>query len=75
MRIECPNIDLRAEHRKFIDYWISEPGQRGTKLDWNATWRNWIRRSRPSHSNGKPSGVDKARAILATLNTSQGELT
>lgn len=29
---------------QFKDYWIAMPGQRGVKLDWCATWRNWIRR-------------------------------
>ena len=47
----------------FRDYWISQPGQKGVKLDWLATWRNWIRReidrggkaSRSGHMpNGKP---------------------
>ena len=28
---------------KFKDYWISQPGQKGVKLDWFATWRNWVR--------------------------------
>jgi hypothetical protein len=28
---------------EFIDYWIGIPGQRGTKLDWSATWRNRVR--------------------------------
>lgn len=28
---------------EFIDYWIAVPGQRGTKLDWDATFRNRIR--------------------------------
>jgi uncharacterized protein YdaU (DUF1376 family) len=27
----------------FRDYWVSVPGQKGVKLDWTATWRNWIR--------------------------------
>ncbi len=43
-------IDLGAEPSKvdgmwaeFIDYWIGVPGQRGTKLDWSATWRNRVR--------------------------------
>ena len=27
----------------FRDYWVSSP--KGTKLDWEATWRNWVRRS------------------------------
>ena len=28
---------------KFRDYWIGVPGARGTKLDWPATWRNFVR--------------------------------
>ena len=28
---------------KFRDHWISQPGQRGVKVDWLATWRNWCR--------------------------------
>ncbi len=42
MRDECPGVDLQAEHRKFCDYWRSK-GER--RVDWNATWRNWIRRA------------------------------
>ena len=28
----------------FRDYWTAQPGQKGVKLDWDATWRNWVRR-------------------------------
>ncbi len=45
MRAECPYVDQQSEHRKFVDYWRGQPGQRGVKLDWPATYRNWIRRS------------------------------
>lgn len=45
MKTECPTVDLEAEHRKFIDYWIAKTGKDATKLDWDATWRNWIRRA------------------------------
>lgn len=31
------------QREKFIDYWISKPGQRGIKLCWNRTFKNWIR--------------------------------
>ena len=44
MRQECPSVDLEAEHRIFVDYWIAQPGQKGVKVDWPATWRNWMRR-------------------------------
>ena len=26
-----------------MDYWISKPGKDGLKLDWRATFRNWVR--------------------------------
>ncbi|WP_198407106.1 hypothetical protein [Nocardia terpenica] len=45
MRAECPHVDLRAEHTKFVDYWRSQPGAKARKADWDATWRNWIRRA------------------------------
>lgn len=28
---------------KFKDHWRAAPGQRGVKVDWEATWRNWLR--------------------------------
>jgi uncharacterized protein YdaU (DUF1376 family) len=28
---------------QFKDYWIAQPGQKGVKADWPATWRNWVR--------------------------------
>jgi len=28
---------------QFKDYWIAQAGQKGVKLDWFATWRNWVR--------------------------------
>lgn len=42
---------IRTEADKFKDYWIAQPGQRGVKRDWLATWRNWMR-----NSNGKRTG-------------------
>lgn len=30
---------------RFRDYWHGAPGSRGTKLDWPATYRNWMRRA------------------------------
>jgi len=32
---------------QFRDYWIAKAGKDGAKLDWLATWRNWIRREAP----------------------------
>ncbi|MEW2911430.1 DUF1376 domain-containing protein [Leisingera sp. JC11] len=40
-----PEPVIRAEADKFRDYWHSVAGQKGVKLDWLATWRNWMRNS------------------------------
>ena len=40
----------------FVDYWRAVPGARGVKLDWPATWRNWLRRERTP--NGQPDRYD-----------------
>ena len=28
----------------FRDYWAGVPGSKGVKLDWEGTYRNWVRR-------------------------------
>lgn len=40
---ETPHLDLDRVLPEFVDYWVGVPGQRGTKLDWEATWRNRMR--------------------------------
>ena len=35
-----------VELEKFRDWARSAPGQKGVKADWDATWRNWMRRVR-----------------------------
>ena len=49
--------EAEREALKFRDHWISQPGQRGVKLDWPATWRNWCRHAverRPMPRNTSP---------------------
>lgn len=48
---------------RFRDYWIAQPGQRGVKTNWFATWRNWVRNEK-SPINGKHLGV-KPNAVNA----------
>lgn len=59
MRAECPHVALQAEHTKFVDYWIAKAGKDACKVDWNATWRNWIRRAGES---AHPSAATRGRA-------------
>lgn len=41
----------------FRDYWIATPGQKGVKLDWEATWRNWVRRQATPRAIGNATAV------------------
>ena len=70
MRAECPRVDLEAENRKFVDYWSAKAGKDATKLDWDATWRNWIRRAKDSNVAQFParqSASERAQAHLDTV--------
>lgn len=53
----CSVDMIRSEADKFRDYWVSKAGSSATKVDWQATWRNWIRaamdRAPMSKQNGK----------------------
>lgn len=47
-RLGVTNAQLEVLIEEFIDYWIAVPGQRGTKLDWDATFRNRVRQKAPT---------------------------
>lgn len=38
--LSLETINLEAE--RFRNYWLGRSGQAGVKLDWPATWRNWV---------------------------------
>lgn len=40
---ERPDLDVMLQAAKFADFWHAKAGKDGRKLDWQATWRNWIR--------------------------------
>lgn len=44
----------RRVGEKFKDHWLAAPGVRGIKLDWEATWRNWVRNEGPMRADQKP---------------------
>ena len=39
---------------RFRDYWVARPGREGVKLDWRATWRNWVRREAETRAARRP---------------------
>lgn len=42
--LERQDLDPHKVWAQFKDYWTAQPGQKGVKTDWAATWRNWVRR-------------------------------
>jgi uncharacterized protein YdaU (DUF1376 family) len=49
---------------QFKDYWVAQAGQKGVKLDWDATWRNWVRNTKAV----KPNPYDVGRLTVARSN-------
>jgi hypothetical protein len=66
-KTDAPHVDHKAEHASFVDYWVAVPGARGLKLDWEATWRNWMRRKETDlvSKGGRVSPEERARRTLA----------
>lgn len=82
MRAEFPHLNLWQEHQVFVDYWRGVPGARGRKRDWNATWRNWIRKAGKQSSRygsdrygSTQAGLQGADARAATLVQMMNEIT
>ena len=60
-RQERPDLLPAATAARFRDYWIAQPGAKGVKLDWSATWRNWVRNEKRGNAAGQ-SLADRNRA-------------
>lgn len=45
-----PHVNAGLELEKFRDYWQAASGQNARKRDWNAAWRNWIRRAEKEYT-------------------------
>lgn len=54
---ERPDLDTGRVAQQFKDFWIAKPGKEGRKLDWQATWRNWVRNQRQGNGPAKPTSV------------------
>jgi len=55
-----PDLNPAVVFDGFKDYWVSKTGSAATKLDWTATWRNWVRNQRQE----KPTFADIARVTV-----------
>lgn len=49
----APAVSLKSETENFCDYWR---GQGGTKEDWEATWRTWMRKAQKDSERGGRAG-------------------
>ena len=73
---KAPDADLSTETEKFINYWVAKSGKDATKLDWPATWRNWILnaksgpQARQDHS---ARGLAKGMAMLQAYDAQHQE--
>jgi uncharacterized protein YdaU (DUF1376 family) len=52
---------LQAVEEKFRDYWLAQPGQKGVKQDWQATWRNWVRNEHGAKNGNGNNGLRNSR--------------
>jgi uncharacterized protein YdaU (DUF1376 family) len=59
---ERPDLVPRQVFDEFRDYWIAQPGQKGVKTDWDATWRNWVRRQNQARTAGRTEHKHAAAA-------------
>jgi hypothetical protein len=56
-RQERPDLNPQKVGEQFKDFWIAKAGAAGVKLDWQATWRNWVRNQRQDRLN--PADIAK----------------
>lgn len=72
-----PKVDVKTQTELFVNYWRSKAGKDACKLDWLATWRNWIIRANDYNQQGnidnaknqnyRPSTADKLNGYAAVL--------
>lgn len=75
MKAERPELDLRTEHDKFMD-WVRANNRK--YVDWNAAWRNWMRNARISGANGSKLAtsdlrIQQSQALLQVLRQEQAQ--
>ncbi len=75
-RLGLDEREVADELDRFRDYWIAKPGKDGRKLDWWATFRNWLRRTAddrargPGRAGGSSGGRDRPgiASVVAAVN-------
>jgi len=57
---------VMRELEKFKNFWISKSGAGATKLDWDATFRNWLLTAKERQPESKPMTVGQAALFAQT---------
>jgi hypothetical protein len=61
---ERPDLNAMQVADQFKDFWCSKAGKDAIKLDWQATWRNWVRNQKAP----KMNPADIGRITVAPSN-------
>jgi uncharacterized protein YdaU (DUF1376 family) len=74
-KTERPELKLKDVADQFRDYWIAQAGAKGRKVNWDATWRNWVRNQRTAPASFKPyeNAKDKSRREAMEILTGIGK--
>ena len=71
------DLDPVVVFDRFRDYWIAKPGKEGTKLDWFATWRNWVRNTKGGNNERREfvdnSAPARAKRAMEEARRQRGE--
>lgn len=70
---EVPGVDADRSTRMFVDYWRGVPGVKGTKLDWLATWKNWLRRDHERLPSAKVSPAARAAQLALAIEAAEND--
>jgi hypothetical protein len=61
----APSVNLETETENFRDWWKAKAGAGAVKVDWDATWRGWMRRAhgRNIERGWTPSAADSSAGM------------
>jgi uncharacterized protein YdaU (DUF1376 family) len=63
-KTERKDLNPEKVFAEFKDYWTALPAGKGTKADWTATWRNWVRRQSAPKQTFAQQAADIARTTV-----------
>ncbi|MFF3029124.1 hypothetical protein [Microbacterium sp. NPDC057944] len=58
-------VDVNASTERFVNHWRAKAGRDATKVDWPATWRNWLIRDQEDRQNRRLTPTERAQQTAA----------